>query len=394
MSQKNKETQLCLAKQNIKRELGKMIAGSFYDHQEVRITEFNRIRDIIRRKLENIPLVGAVEKKKKDEEKFKEKFVDKEIPIYLKQLLDKGKITGEQKHYIERILEVQKNAEKFEKEYEKLMKEFVESEPIYIEFLSKIKGISGILSANLIKEFGYCENAPYISSLWKFTGMHVKDEKAPVRKRGEKLEFNARLRTMVWKIGDSFVKQRTPFYRKIYDKEKKKQIKLMEGVLNKLTKEQEKELKKIKKREEKREFFNKFNPKAPVSLMNADLRARRKMVKIFLAHYWQAGKELSQLRKETHGRLASQESRETHANLASQKSEETQHILASQKSEETQHILASQILKETHSKLAKPYVADKLGHKHISNWREAVREQVKKKVDNKIAKIRKKPIKT
>ena len=330
--------------QNIRAELGRMIAGSFYDHQEVRITEFNRIRDIIRRKIENIPLVEKVEEKKDKKEKFKEKFVDKKIPEYLKKLIKDEKITEKERDYIEKILEVQKKAEKYEKEYEKLMKEFVESELIYTEFLEKIRGISTILSANLIKEFGYCENATYISSLWKYCGMHVVNGEAPVRKKGEKLEFNAKLRTMVWKISDSFVKQRTPFYRNIYDKEKKKQVKMLDKFLEGLSKEDLKKFDKLKKaesdgtkRKKMRGFVSEVNPKAPVTLLNADLRARRKMVKIFLAHYWQACKELSQ------------------------------------KSQETQNMIA------------KPYVYDKLKHKHISNWKEAIKKQamVSKKTTHK-----------
>jgi len=129
---------------------------------------------------------------------------------------------------------------------------------------------------------------------------------------------------MVWKISDSFVKQRTPFYRNIYDKEKKKQVKMLEDFTESLSKEQEKKFKKIKKRDEKRKFVSEFNPKSPVSLMNADLRARRKTAKIFLAHYWQACKELS------------------HS------------------------------IKENQERIAKPYVQDKLKHKHISNWKEAI----------------------
>jgi len=73
------------------------------------------------------------------------------------------------------------------------------------------------------------------------------------------------------------------------------------------------------KRKKMREFVSKVNPKAPVSLMNAELRARRKMVKIFLAHYWQACKEL------------------------------------------------------TNQKVDDPYVKGKLKHKRISNWRDALK---------------------
>jgi len=314
-----------IKEQNIKSELGRMIAGSFYDHQQVRITEFNRIRDIIRRKKEGIPLVGSVERKKDDEEKYKEKFVDKLIPEYLKDLVKDKTITADDNFYIQRILEVQKNAEKYESEYKKLMMEFVESEIIYKDFLENIKGISVILSANLIKEFGYCENAPYISSLWKYCGMSVNDGKAPVRKRGEKLEFNARLRTMVWKISDSFVKQRTPFYREIYDKEKTKQVKMLDDFTEGLSEEDSKKFKKIKKRDEKRNFVSEINPRAPVSLMNADLRARRKTIKIFLAHYWQACKEL------------------------------------------------------THQEIVAPYIESHLKHKHISNWKDVLKIVMKHK---------------
>lgn len=302
--------------ENVKSNLGRLIAGSYYDHQEVRITEFNRIRDIIRRKLEDIPLTGEVEDKKEDEQKFQKKFIDAEIPTYLQQLKDEGKISPEEKYYVEKILEVQTNARKYEDSYKKLMMDFVESEPIYKEFLEHIKGISSVLSANLIKEFGYCYNAPHISSLWKYCGMHVRDGQAPTRKRGEKLEFSSRLRTMVWKISDSFVKQRTPYYREIYDKEKVRQNKLLEDVMNALSDDEKKELKKITKRDEKRAFFNRFNPKAPVSLMNAELRARRKMIKIFLAHYWMCAKEL------------------------------------------------------TNQEITRPYTEDKLGHKHISHWKD------------------------
>ena len=149
--------------------------------------------------------------------------------------------------------------------------------------------------------------------------MHVDNGEAPVRKKGKKLEFNAKLRTMVWKISDSFVKQRTPFYRSIYDAEKKRQVGMLEEWQNSLTKEQKKKLKKITKRKEKRDFVNEFNPRAPVSLMNADLRARRKMAKIFLAHYWQATRELT--------------NQETNV----------------------------------------PYAEGKLNHKHISNWRNAIK---------------------
>jgi len=317
-SQVKKENHIQVASQNIIRELGRISAGAYYDHQQVRIQGMNRIRDIIRKRVEEIKF-DEVEKKKSKEEKYKEKFKDSEIPKLLKNLVDDNKITQREFSYINRMLEVHNKAEQYEKEYQKLMNEFVEEEPIYQKFLLHIKGISAILSANLIKEFGYCENAQHISSLWKYCGMDVINGKAPVRKKGEKLGFNTKLRTMVWKISDSFVKQRTPFYRNIYDKEKARQVKMLDNFLEGLSKEDKKKFNKIDKRDEKRKFVSNVDAKAPVSLMNADLRAKRKAVKIFLAHYWQCCKEL------------------------------------------------------TNQKIDSPYIKSKLKHKHISDWRDALK---------------------
>jgi len=340
---------------NLLATLGRIIAGSYYDHQQVRIAEMNRVRDIIRRKIEGLPLVGKVEEKKKVEEKYKEKFKDKEIPKYLRDLVKENKITEKEKAYIERIIEVQKNAEKYEKEYQKLMMDFVESEPIYTEFLSKIKGISAVLSANLIKELGYCENAPYISSVWKYFGLHVVNGEAPKRKKGVKLNFNLKLRTLAWKIADSFVKQRTPFYRDIYDKEKAKQLRLMESHYARETHEE------IASQVE--EETRKYVAKPPKNKKHADLRARRKMVKIFLAHYWQACKELNQ------------------------EPEENQNFTAKEPSK-----------RRNPDAISKPYVEAKLKHKHITSWKEAVavNELAKLKGNkvekDKIATTKKKPI--
>lgn len=286
-------------------ELGRITAGAYYDHQEVRIKEMHRIRDVIRKKIEGIKPT-EVEKKKKKEDKYKKKFKDTEIPKYLEMLIKDKKLTEKESNYIKKMMEIHKQARKHEVEYKKLMDEYVESEDIYMKFLQHIRGISSVLSCNLIKEFGYCENAPNISSLWKYCGMHVVNGESPKRKKGQKLDFNLRLRSLCWKIGDSFVKQRTPFYRDIYDKEKARQLKLMEKpTLSRKPDELS----------------------VPKNKLHADLRSRRKMVKIFLAHYWMACKELS------------------HENIEN-------------------HIYVAN----------KPYVESKLKHKHISNWNEAVKE--------------------
>ena len=328
---------------NVLRELGRMSAGAYYQHQQTRIATFNQVRDILYRKMEGLNLT-EIQEKKPEEQKYLEKYKDEYLNEYRRILNDEGKILSDENDYIKTVLDVQNQSKKYEKLYENLMNKYVQKELIYTDFLAKIRGISTILSANLIKEFGHCENAPYIGSLWAYCGMgnivcpdcyeEIEDEEsgdikkynlklktetcphcgkrgiAEKRKKGRRLSFAVGRRMMVWKIGDSFVKQRTPFYRDIYDKEKERQMNLL-----------------------KRSQNNKSSsvPNAPVSLLHADYRARRKAVKRFLAHYWMACKEL-------YGE----------------------------------------------KNIPKPYVVDKLGHdpKHITDWKEAVEAQQKKKPDD------------
>lgn len=317
---------------DIQVELGRIIAGSYYDHQEVRITEFNRIRDILRRTQEGIPLVGEVEEKKDEEEKYKNKFVDKKIPEVLNKLLKEGKLTPQQKEYLEAIFQVQKNAERYENEYKKLLMKYVENELIYKEFLQHIKGISAVLSANLIKELTYCEKPETISDVWKYFGYHVQDGIAEKRKKGQKLSFSSKRRQLGWKIGDSFIKQRTPVYREIYDSTKEsEQAKSYEiGFLKKT----------YPNAKYKEEDIH-------ISLNHAHYRAIRKMVKIFLANYWMACKEIYNKPQDESNPLSISEP-----------------------------LLIS---KPRFHSVSKPYAEEKLGHKHIIDWKYVVQENLRRK---------------
>ena len=73
----------------------------------------------------------------------------------------------------------------------------------------------------------------------------------------------------MYRIGDCFIKCRTPKYRDIYDREKAKQLKL--GAWD----------------ETKKKMDNKEVDGSPQSLGHADNRARRKMVKHFLVDFYE-----------------------------------------------------------------------------------------------------------
>jgi len=105
------------------------------------------------------------------------------------------------------------------------------------------------------------ERFPTVSSLWKYAGLHVVNGKAPKRVKGQKVEWNPKLKALCWKISDSFVKQRGSPYRKFYDDFKA---------------------------EEKRKHPD-------LGGKHIDARARRKTVKLFLAHLYDKWHELKRL---------------------------------------------------------------------------------------------------
>lgn len=237
----------------IRIELGALATGMFYSAQDERKNAFNRIRQIVYRKTEKKQLTEK-SKKKKDKDKARGKFSDKEL---IKQL-NKVKLKKEEKEYVSQMIGLLEEMRKKENGYKKLMAKYIEQEPIYDKWLKDVRGIGTLNTANLLQYFGYCEKAKHCSSLWKFAGFHVVDGKAPKPQKGKTLDYNPKLRMLIYRIGDCFVKTRSPVYRDIYDREKKLQLDLME----------------------------KKTGNFPKSLLHADLRARRKMVKKFLADYY------------------------------------------------------------------------------------------------------------
>ena len=244
-------------------ELGRIATEGYYDYQEIRITQNNRIRDIIRRKLEGIPM-DTPESKKENKDYIK-KYTDTQIKKLLNTMLSENKISEHEHYYLTHLINLAGETEKTENQYKSLMNQYISREPIWTEWLQHIKGISTILTSNLLKTFGYCENFKYVSSLWRYCGLDPDGAKG--RRHGEKIHYNPKAKTLSWKIADSFIKQRTQPYRQIYDTEKQRQLTLMEQNA----------------------------PNAPKNKLHADLRARRKMVKIFYQHYYVVAKTLKNL---------------------------------------------------------------------------------------------------
>lgn len=103
----------------------------------------------------------------------------------------------------------------------KIIADMVEFEPIYQAWLRHVKGIGPTLSAAIITRVGHVSRFETISSLWAYGGLDVRDGRAPKRRRGEKANWNADLRTLIaYKVPSQFIKARASFGRQLYDQYK------------------------------------------------------------------------------------------------------------------------------------------------------------------------------
>ena len=248
-------------------EIGRLCSGAYEDSQSIRTASLNRIRDVIRKKHEHIGFSTTEKKIAKEDRDFSKKYMDKNLPKLLETMLKKKELTEQESDYLNEVLEISDESAKLETRYKGLMDDYIEGELIYQQFLSHVRGVGAVISAKLIRNFGDCGKYQHVSSLWQHCGFGVVDGHAPKLQKGVKVSYSPKFRTFVWQIGDSLMKQRSPIYREIYDAEKTRQASLME---------------------QKAE-------NAPKSKLHADLRARRKMVKVFLCHYYLASRELAGL---------------------------------------------------------------------------------------------------
>lgn len=259
----------------VQKNIGRLLANAYYEYQGIRISLKNQVRDVIRKRVEGISFNEVEEKK---EVKSGGKYSDIKLVKMWNLAYQQEKITTDEYSFLLKAWEMAKEGKLLEDKYKRLMNKYVESEPIYIEYLSEIKGIGPVISANLIKDLGYCERFDTVSKLWAYTGNHVVNGKAPKREKGKKLGFNIRLKTFTWKISDSLMKSNKGYYRKLYLTEKQKQE---------------------AKVYEKGYLFNNYNgykeDDIKLSKGHVHNRAMRKVRKHFLSHYWEASRELMRL---------------------------------------------------------------------------------------------------
>jgi hypothetical protein len=175
-----------------------------------------------------------------------------------------------------------------EKDIAKYTYQINKTYPIYTEWLENIKGIGDVLAAGLTSWTGDIERFATISKLWAYCGLAVNEEgRAVRRKAGQKSNWNTRLKTHLWKIGESFVKQQSnkSGYRKLYEEFRadydKKWVYAKDcGSAGCASKGEKKG---------KERLCMKGHRYAA---------AKRKTIKVFLAHYWMKSRQLKGLEAE------------------------------------------------------------------------------------------------
>lgn len=88
--------------------------------------------------------------------------------------------------------------------------------PLWEEWLKDVKGIGPIITANLMNGIGDISKFATISKVWRYCGMAVVEGRAERATKGQKMHFSPRMKALMFLIGESFVKTKGG-YRKIYE---------------------------------------------------------------------------------------------------------------------------------------------------------------------------------
>lgn len=170
-------------------------------------------------------------------------------------------------------------AQTAEAHIKRAMDAWTSEEPVSVWARSNV-GVGPVLAAGLMAhiDFGMARTA---GQIWRFAGL----DPTVTWKKGEKRPWNATLKTICWRLGDSFVKQSNKpacFYGQVYRERKLAEVKWNEEGANKLE---------ARRTLETRTFNDKatksWYEKGMLPPGRLDLRARRVAVKLFLSHLHQ-----------------------------------------------------------------------------------------------------------
>ena len=176
--------------------------------------------------------------------------------------------------------------EKLERQIKTVLQKYVEAQPIG-QWLMSITGIGPVISAGLIANIDISK-VQTAGQIQAFAGLD------PTRdwKKGEKRPFNARLKTLCWKIGESFVKvcnNEKDVYGKLYKIRKEYENNKNEN--GDYAEQAAAKLEKFKIGKNTEAYKHYSEGKLPPAHINS--RAKRYAVKIFLSHLFSVWYEMT-----------------------------------------------------------------------------------------------------
>lgn len=262
------------------------LAKEFLKSQKGRIRNQSRLLSLIKQAIEIGKEKG--EKEAKDLEELlnfmikKKKPFPKIIELFKDYSKKQGKWDENTEWLYEQYLEI-------EKKQDKLIKNIVQSHPVWTDWLSHVNGVSVHLAgliiggfASAFKEGEGIEHFKTVGQAWAFAGLDVKDGKAPKREPGQPSSFNTTLRSiLLGRVADSLIYQKGKYY-KLYQRAKDEYYAkfLSEGYKIVSAKELP---------EDKR--GKKYEPPGVISKIHLERMARRKMIKIFVSHLMEVWKK-------------------------------------------------------------------------------------------------------
>jgi len=152
------------------------------------------------------------------------------------------------------------------------------------EWARSVKGIGPVTAAGLLAHIDL-EKAPTVGHIWRFAGL---DPTVKWNKK-QKRPWNAALKTLCWKIGESFVKQvnrEDAVYARFYAERKAQEEE--NNLLGKYADQAAKGAERVGKDTDAYKFYS--VGKLPPAHIHA--RAKRYAVKLFLSHFHEQGYRL------------------------------------------------------------------------------------------------------
>ncbi len=192
----------------------RFLVEQYYDIQKMRVQAFNRIIAYVKSHASHN--VNETHKHIASHKSIETQSKHAVKPSIIAKRIIKGEVAvpaeiGDLVWYHNRLYET-------EKELAKKLDAWSKNHPLRIHFLNRIQGMGPILSSALIAWLSPISRFPNISKLWKYCGLAPGQK----RRRGQKINYNPHLKTLMWKIATSFEKQKPEksFFRRLYDKKK------------------------------------------------------------------------------------------------------------------------------------------------------------------------------